>query len=828
MSLKDCIDRAVTGGEMDPVRAAETKTIYDEIEAEYLDALGLEGARVRAAQETVAEVKRRAAIKRRQEVLTAQVRDRIEKNMRLVDPARVGVGELDIALIDDKGVQGLPKTWRSAEGQRRAVLGLAHARMEQVLARFRRTIVGETRDKATLLDVVREAHGQKTGNGAARELADAWYETAEYMRLLYNDAGGQIGRLERWGMPHSHDSLKVGEAGFEQWRDFIWGRLDRDRMTDNLTGRAMSDMRMEQALRDAYETIRTDGMNKVGDGAAGGGRSLANRRNDHRFLHFKTADDWIAYQDEFGTADAWSAMNGHISHMARDIGAMRALGPNPAATLKWRQSELDKQAAGLGKAGAKRANRLQSVARHLPVLFDNYSGAINDPGNARAARFFAGSRSVLVSAHLGSAAITAIGDVAFQRVTAKFNGLSHTRILARQIKLLSPGNMEDRKLALRLSLIAEEWSQVASAQMRYIGEVQGPEVATRLADGVLRASGLSAWTQAGRWAFGMEFMGAMADHAGRRFDELPKPMQRQFGNYGFTSGDWDVIRKTDIYEPDKGGFLRPDDLIRRDDIAPDQAEVLGMRLLSMIHAETEFGTPTTSIRGSAALGGSTRPGTFAGELVRSGMMYKSFAITMYFTHIRRMAQQQGLWNKTTYAANLVVGATLMGALAIQLKDIARGRDPRSMTGDNASAFWLAAMAQGGGLGLFGDYMFDDANRFGGGLAESVAGPVVSAANDLRKLTIGNVQEAVQGEETNIGREALNFAGRYAPGASLWYARLGVERTVLDQIQRQVDPDHSQNWHRIERKHARELGTQYFWPKGELLPDRAPKFGNAMD
>ena len=74
---------------------------------------------------------------------------------------------------------------------------------------------------------------------------------------------------------------------------------------------------------------------------------------------------------------------------------------------------------------------------------------------------------------------------------------------------------------VRLGLIADHWSQLASAQMRYVGEIAGPEFMRRLSDGVLRASGLSIWTQAGRWAFGMEFMGSLADHAKLRFADLP-------------------------------------------------------------------------------------------------------------------------------------------------------------------------------------------------------------------------------------------------------------------------------------------------------------------
>ena len=89
-----------------------------------------------------------------------------------------------------------------------------------------------------------------------------------------------------------------------------------------------------------------------------------------------------------------------------------------------------------------------------------------------------------------------------------------------------------------------------------------------------------------------------------------------------------------------------------------------------------------------------------------------------------------------------------------------------MTGEHAGKFSGAAMLQGGGLAIYGDFLFSDVNRYDRGMAETMAGPVVSAMNDARKLTIGNAIEFVQGEETKAGKEAIYFARRYTPGGTL--------------------------------------------------------------
>ena len=575
-----------------------------------------------------------------------------------------------------------------------------------------------------------------------------------------------------------------------------------------------------------FETLRTDGWSKVRPSSAGGGRALANRRVDHRFLHFKTADDWLSYQDRFGADDVFSGMMAHIEGMARDIGAMRALGPHPQATIRWLQQSILKEANEA--AGDDLLNRAGRSSDFLEVLYDHYTGAVNAPSDRKVSRFFSGLRSFLTSAQLGSAALTAITDLNFGRMAARMAGIPETKLVTRHLSLLSPTKLEDQKLAVRLGLIADHWSQLASAQMRYVGEIAGPEFMRRLSDGVLRASGLSIWTQAGRWAFGMEFMGSLADQSKLKFKDLPAPRQQTLRNYNIDSDAWDAIRQTEIFEPDKGGFIRPDDVAARADLAPELADDLATRMLNMIQSETEFAIPSASLRGRATFGGRTRPGTISGELIRSTLMYKNFAITLAFTHIRRLADQQGAWNKTKYAGNLVIGTTLMGALSLQLKEIAKGRDPRPMFGENTAKFWPAALLQGGGLGIFGDFLFQDVNRFGSGFEQTVAGPVVSFATDAAQLTIGNVREILQGDDTNFGRELPDFLKRYTPGASLWYARLALERIVFDQIQEAIDPKAAKRFRRQSQKLDRDFGTGFFAPRGQVLPDRLPDFGNVFE
>jgi hypothetical protein len=192
--------------------------------------------------------------------------------------------------------------------------------------------------------------------------------------------------------------------------------------------------------------------------------------------------------------------------------------------------------------------------------------------------------------------------------------------------------------------------------------------------------------------------------------------------------------------------------------------------------------------------------------------------------MRRGVMQPDMTRRAKYFSGLLVSSTLLGALALQMKEISKGRDPREM--DNG-AFWGAALMQGGGLGIFGDFLASETNRFGGGFAETVAGPVVGLGADMLELTAGNAAQVARGEDPRLGRDLVDFAKHNTPGGSIWYARLVLERAVYDQLARLADPDFDRRQRALQRRMARETGQQFFWRPGRLSPDRAPDIGTAL-
>ena len=129
--------------------------------------------------------------------------------------------------------------------------------------------------------------------------------------------------------------------------------------------------------------------------------------------------------------------------------------------------------------------------------------------------------------------------------------------------------------------------------------------------------------------------------------------------------------------------------------------------------------------------------------------------------------------------------------------------------------------------FFGDFINSAISRAGGGLAETLGGPVVGLANDFMELTIGNISQLAQGKDTNAGKELVRFIARYAPGSSLWYSRLAFERLVLDQLQLQIDPKARKRFRNKQRRIYKEYNQKYWWKPGKTTPSRPPNIGVAI-
>jgi hypothetical protein len=833
MGFRDCVNRGIQDGSMPPAKAQRIIDEYEEHFGELEGEMGPSQADYEAARRVIATA--RAAAKERRRVAQLQA----ETNQRAAQRLQEWVSLYGRADPGD-GVQAILSRRRGAKGQ--TVEGLYESvrrafrrEMTDAMVQFRARLTGQRPNKKTLDNVVRELFGEGTGDAVAKGIAESFTTVAERARTRFNAAGGHIGKLERWALPQTHDAAKVRRTSREEWTAYIDERLDWDAIAvSHNDGVRFTQAQKRSILEQAYQDIRTSGYSKREPGAHRGSAKY-NRRADHRFFQFKNADAWQEYNAQFGSGrDAFRVMLGHLDGMASDIAQMEMLGPNPThgfAYIKDVAMDLAQRSRD-----PKAPNRAATHLKQADYMFDMLNGTTNIPVNERAAYGLSAIRSGLTAAHLGSAVISSVTDFNTNRLAASFVGMNQAGFLKQMRRLMTDG--EFREDANRIGLIFENAVDQGNAVARYELENVHVEATARLADFTIRASGLGYLTEVQRQSFGLEFMSTMAskwrsqswEELGTTGGPIARRMNARFKRameeYGWDAESWEVLRNAGTHELRNGL-----EVVRAQDI-----EALGSQRVADLYMETitqmtEFAVPSSDTHSRAMVLSGTQPGTIGGELIRAGLQFKAFPLTMMTTQISRVMNE---WNQgrklnaVGYGASLFIGSTILGATALWMKDIVAGRDPREAT---TPQFWMAAMSQGGGLGLFGDFFFSDVNRFGGGVGSSLGGPLTGFIDDTFKLTVGNVQEVAQGEtltEANAGRELVRYLERYTPGSSLWYARLALEREVFDRLQALVDPNASRSFS-AQNRYPSDIGTQFFAPPGERLFDaRPPDLSNIIE
>jgi len=826
MAFKDCIVNGLKDGDLTPEQAKAAQDVFEQREALHKNNMGDSAAEAKAAQETIEILDYDRLHKKRVLLLQKSTQQDISKKLFGQEGYRGGKdpGAGAKALI----AKGDPfSTYSNVEARQASIFGQFQSQISDVLATFRARGLGWHSNVNTLHDVVRELWGTNTGNSAAKEMAESWSKVGEMARQMYNEAGGAIPKLDTWRLPQSHNMVAVMKAGQEAWVKFVTPLLDHSKMINERTGKAFTPQELDLALSEVFKTIGEDGYNKMKPTGAlyTGHRSLAKRYMDHRFLLFKNADDWMKYQESFGNPDTFASMNQYLHRMSHDIAMMQVLGPNPHATMNFiRQSVMkDAQELKLKLQDQSIVTRAEENLNNMDELFDLYNGSSYASADHWVPRTLQGTRNIVNSAFLGSTAITSLTDLGFQKHTATQLGIAFGPLFKRVFKNLNPLNVEERgRIALRSGLIAESWIGLAQTQARFAGEMTGPQITQRFSDVVMRASGLTAWTQAGRHAFGMELMGNLGDLVSKSFDTLDPRMQKALTRYGFDNASWDLIRQSELYNYKGATFLRPEEIRLATHMPKDQAQELALRFLDMVNTEVDYAVPTVGLRSKATLTGGTKAGTLPGEIVRSFSMFKNFSVQVAYTHLWKSMSEATLAKKAGSLADLAIATTAMAALSMQLKEIANGRDPRPM---DTKEFWGASFLLGGGMGIWGDFLFSNVNRYGGGLEDTIAGPVINMANSIKNLTYGNVQQLIQGKDTNFAGETLRMLETYMPGKTLWYMKLLWQRQMFERLHLYIDPKYQQRLNSMQTKYLKETGQHYWWRPGQESPDRAPELSS---
>lgn len=664
------------------------------------------------------------------------------------------------------------------------------------------------------------------------EIFNAWNEKA---RIDANKAGAWIKQLSGYVIKRTHDNLRIAQAGVDTWLNDVMSAIDWEKTLPDVP---VADR--GKVLREMYTDFASGVHVKFSEGGVTGFKGFANvgkRMSHERVLHFKTPEDEFAYNQKYGSGSLIEGMFYGLEHMARDTALMRDWGPNAKATYDSVVKDIQQM---LKKAGdVKQQADVDKTVTYLDrVLWPHLTGEINIAENATFARYSGMVRNIETMADMGAAVLSAPSDIAFYGTALRQQGGGMLSGMAEAIGNLVRGVSG----AERTNVIAEAGvildSIRAPAMNRWSPDSGAPGLTAKGVQAVFKYNLLRSWTDRIRGGFVLATAHRLANHADRAFEALPEGMQNLLKQYDINAKEWDVIRQGAQRHADGKAFLTPEGLAELPDSVFGDTKYKAerartelqdrMRAFFKDQAQTAVIEPNTMDRAMLLQG--QRPGTAIGESLRHFWMYKGFTMSVMRRILGRELFGYGdtrgsisgaifnmLKDPTGSAfvgmANVIVYSTIFGYGSMALKDLSKGREPR--VPDNAGEFgkvFAAALAQGGGLGIYGDFLFGEMkSRYGGGPLETFLGPtwrrLETFADWYSRFKDPNKRD-------DLPAKAFNDVLRNVPFVNLFYTKWALDYLILYRLQEWSNPGYLR---RMEHQLKDEKDQQFILPPSNVIP-----------
>ncbi|WP_095110441.1 hypothetical protein [Pseudomonas sp. Irchel 3E20] len=794
-------------------------------------ALGMEQATLRAADELGKQAQHAALIEKRNALLNLRRRGEIVSFVRGSFADRPDLGIESLLVGTNLARQG---SRMSVAAEQKAlgdayISGFIHDLERQDLV----AILAKGDSDVDIADALwKIGTKQDTSklNDQVVSIARTIQKYQEAARIDANRAGANIGNLPGYIARQSHDGEKIGSAGLDKWLEEIQPRLD-PRTFDDVTNPA-------QFLRGVYDgLVSGDHLKAPGDKPSNGFKGPANiakKVSQERVLHFKDGVAWHEYNTMFGTGNLRESVLRGLDMAGQNTAIMRRLGTNPEANLSM---AMDILAEDVRKSGDPKALTNFNTARGTMIAnrFAEVSGATRIPGSAWGARVSANVRAWQSLSKLGGALLSSFTDLPVAASEMRYQGKSFLGALGEMTAGLAKGrgSLEQREILSSFGVYGD--AMRGEIMRRFSAD---DSVGGKMSRGMslfFKLNGLSWWTDANKASAGLMMAHNLAQNKGRAWGAMDEGLRRTLGLYDLDAGKWDLLRGMDTRMADGRDYMTTDGIpgIPDERISTylteqgrkvsgsairETREGLSRSLRAYVNDRVSYAVLEPDARTRSIMNRGTRPGTIMGELNRFMTQFKSFPAAYMQKTLGRELYGRGYaptplgegyrGSKDLIAAlrngngerlamaQLLLWTTAFGYLSMTAKDAVKGRQPRPADDPKT---WIAAMTQGGGFGIMGDFMFGEVSRFGNKPLETLAGPTLgTAANALdlwAKIRSGD----------DAASSALRLAQNNTPFLNLFYTRIAMDHLFLWSVQEAMNPG---SLRRTEQRIQKENGQQF--------------------
>lgn len=654
------------------------------------------------------------------------------------------------------------------------------------------------------------------------KIINKWQETS---RIDANKAGAFIGKLKGYITRQSHDPIRIFRAGYETWRASILQKLDIGKTFADAT-----DDSIEDFLKETWNALSSGIHFKTQPVPSGfkGPRNVAKKISAERVLHFKDADSWFEYNKEFGVHNIREAVLHGLEKSAHDTGLMRVLGTNPEANLNMIMDAIRKDLKDNPAKLRKFVNHEKKLMNRLHEV-DGTTRMVVNPSLAKAGSIF---RTIENTAKLGGSLLSQFSDIPTYASEMRYQGRGMLSGMGEALAGLGRGRGSEEQRHVLSGAACFFDSARGQIVNRFSADDSLPGTMSRLQQLFFKLNGMSWWTDTMRSSATLSLSHMLALNASKSFDKLHPGLSRALSLYKIDAGKWDIIRAAKLTAADGRPYLTSEGL----DAVPDEkyAQYLSsngfkvtptsigrlrddianeLRMYFVDRTASAVLEPDAAVRSMMNQG--TQRGTLSGEFWRLVSQFKSFSVAFTQRAIGREIYGYGANSIREALANghgemqglaqLMLWTTLFGYGSMSAKALLKGRTPRDPENYRT---WMAAMSQGGGLGIYGDFLFGQVrNRFGGSMLDTLAGPgfgTIDGAFDL----YGRWRD---GDDSAAA--ALRFTVNNTPFANLFYSRIALDYLFLYRIQESMNPGYLR---RMEKRVEKQNGQTFLIRPSEVV------------
>lgn len=645
-------------------------------------------------------------------------------------------------------------------------------------------------DKVKLL--VKEIFGKPSGDAEIAGLAKSVHDTLEQLRLHYNRYGGDIKKLANYGIPQSHSHYKVISKGQDEWVDYTFPLVDRSKYRHEATGKLMNDAEVKEVLKAVYSTISSEGHNKASVQAHAVqsetdlpvGMNMQALHQHHREVHFKDADAWVKYQEDFGEVNFHDLLSNHVRRMATEIGMMQTFGSNPEKLVKQLGHDLLNKMMQDPKY-VKEHRKIQKQAALINKHYDELAGQAL-PIDSNLAQVGGMMRSWSVATKMGSAFITAFSDQATMKLASEMHGIAYTKVFGKHIKQFK--NKEDRDFAISIGLGVRE---MTNALVRFGGDdlasastklAKANTNTRKIANAVIRASGLNHITASAKRAFGVSLMHHVSNlNSTKAWDQLGAKDKKMLEGGGIKQEDWTLLQQIQRTEAPTGEKLVTNkDIFNASDDAilahynfdktgytaqelADHAfrlkEQLANKYMNNIYTETNAAVLEVGARETTFMGLGRERGTVANELTRFFWQFKQFPLAMITRQWTRAMAQGTPQEKFVYLAKLFAYTTFMGAIVAQVQNLTQGKDLDDPT---TLDFYMKSIVKGGSASFLADAISATSDPTERSVKDFIIPAAFKDVMSVGTMVSGAGTAYLSERESSYGAEAINVAKNNIP------------------------------------------------------------------